>query len=156
MNWIKCKIYKAKDYLFSVIVKLLPDHNTIIKTKDTIQQKYYTCNFSGLLSSGHGQLSSYQTGPDLLAINSDASTVSDDASNINMLTMSIPGTPGQDYPILSEVPDSSFSCEGRVEGGYYADVESQCQPFHICANDGNQLVKFSFLCPNGTLFSQVI
>ena len=74
---------------------------------------------------------------------------------ITMLAMAVPGTPGQDYPILAEVPETSFSCDGRVEGGYYADVESQCQPFHICANDGTALVKFSFLCPNGTLFNQV-
>ena len=26
----------------------------------------------------------------------------------------------QDYPIYAEVPDTSFSCDGRVEGGYYA------------------------------------
>jgi syndecan 1 len=130
------------------------------------QLKFFPIAFAGLLSTCHGQLSVYQDGPDLLADSSsdDASTdysssddasTSDDASSINMLTMAVPGTPGQDYPIFSEVPDSDFSCEGRVEGGYYADVASQCQPFHICANDGNALQKFSFLCPNGTLFSQV-
>jgi hypothetical protein len=91
-----------------------------------------------------------------LAINSDLDQTTDDSSSINMLTMAIPGTPGQDYPILAEVPETDFSCEGRVEGGYYADVTSQCQPFHICASDGTSLVKYSFLCPNGTLFSQVI
>ena len=26
----------------------------------------------------------------------------------------------QDYPIYAQVPDTSFSCDGRVEGGYYA------------------------------------
>ena len=26
----------------------------------------------------------------------------------------IPGTPGLDYPILAEVPDTGFSCDGRV------------------------------------------
>ena len=110
---------------------------------------------AGLLSSCRGQLSSYQTGPDLLAINSDRDVASDDSSAISMLAMAVPGTPGQDYPILAEVPETAFSCEGRIEGGYYADVESQCQPFHICANDGSSLAKFSFLCPNGTLFNQV-
>jgi hypothetical protein len=122
-------------------------------------------------------LSSYQTGPDLLALysNNDEQAVSDvslshiieiqilfammklfqDAAAINMLTMAIPGVPGQDYPIFAEVPETSFSCEGRVEGGFYADVQSQCQPFHICGNDGESLKKFSFLCPNGTLFNQV-
>ena len=43
----------------------------------------------------------------------------------------------------------------QVEGGYYADVEGDCQPFHICAADGQGgLTKYSFLCPNGTLFNQ--
>ena len=26
----------------------------------------------------------------------------------------IPGTPGLDYPILAEVPETGFSCDGRV------------------------------------------
>lgn len=34
--------------------------------------------------------------------------------------------------------------------GYYADVEAQCQVFHICALN----TTFNFLCPNGTIFSQ--
>merc|ERR1712168_871695 len=72
-----------------------------------------------------------------------------------MLRMAVPGTPGEDYPILAEVPETSFSCDGRVEGGYYADVEAECQPFHICTGDSEGgLSKYSFLCPNGTLFNQ--
>ncbi|KAK4016535.1 hypothetical protein OUZ56_031492 [Daphnia magna] len=62
----------------------------------------------------------------------------------------IPGIAGRDYPILSKVGASSFSCNGRREGGYYADVESSCQVYHVCALDK----RFSFLCPNGTLFDQ--
>jgi len=68
---------------------------------------------------------------------------------------SIPGVPGEDYPIYSEVPESGFSCEGQVDGGYYADPEAECQAFHICTADGaGGLAKYSFLCPNGTLFNQ--
>merc|ERR1712038_2096592 len=68
---------------------------------------------------------------------------------------SIPGVPGEDYPIYSEVPESGFSCEGQVDGGYYADPEAECQVFHICTADGaGGLAKYSFLCPNGTLFNQ--
>merc|ERR1719206_1229819 len=72
-----------------------------------------------------------------------------------MLRMAVPGNPGEDYPIYAEVPDTSFTCEGRVEGGYYADTEAECQPFHVCSagRDGG-LAKNSFLCPNGTLFNQ--
>ena len=76
---------------------------------------------------------------------------------IDMLSMAVPGTPGEDYPILAKVPSTSFSCDGddRVHGGYYADVEADCQPFHICADLGAGVkYKYSFLCPNGTMFSQ--
>merc|ERR1712203_1242497 len=68
---------------------------------------------------------------------------------------SIPGGPGEDYPIYAEVPESGFSCEGQVDGGYYADPEAECQAFHICTADGaGGLAQYSFLCPNGTLFNQ--
>jgi len=67
----------------------------------------------------------------------------------------VPGVPGEDYPIYSEVPDTGFSCEGQVDGGYYADPEAECQVFHICTADGQGgLAKYSFLCPNGTVFNQ--
>jgi len=71
------------------------------------------------------------------------------------LAGNIPGVPGEDYPIYSEVPESGFSCDGQVDGGYYADPEAECQAFHICTADGaGGLAKYSFLCPNGTLFNQ--
>jgi len=71
------------------------------------------------------------------------------------LEETIPGVPGEDYPIYAEVPETSFSCDGQADGGYYADTEGECQPFHICSSDGNGgLTKYSFLCPNGTLFNQ--
>ena len=39
--------------------------------------------------------------------------------------------------------------------GYYADPEAKCQAFHICTADGQgSLAKYSFLCPNGTIFNQ--
>ena len=76
-------------------------------------------------------------------------------SGIDMLRMAVPGNPGEDYPIYAEVPETAFSCDGRVEGGYYADPEAECQPFHVCSADRDGgLAKNSFLCPNGTLFNQ--
>ena len=42
-----------------------------------------------------------------------------------------------------------------MAGGYYGDISTECQVFHICGNDGNGgLTKYSFLCPNGTIFQQ--
>lgn len=39
--------------------------------------------------------------------------------------------------------------------GYYADPSAECQVFHICSDDGTgNLLKYSFLCPNGTIFNQ--
>merc|ERR1719234_2444914 len=71
------------------------------------------------------------------------------------LEEAIPGVPGEDYPIFAEVPETSFFCDGQVDGGYYGDPEAECQAFHICAADGTGgLTKYSFLCPNGTLFNQ--
>jgi hypothetical protein len=75
--------------------------------------------------------------------------------NLAMLEKAVPGIPGEDYPIFAEVPESGFSCDGQVDGGYYADPEAQCQVFHICTADGQGgLAKYSFLCPNGTIFNQ--
>ena len=83
----------------------------------------------------------------------DANYASDAAGG--SLEETIPGTPGDDYPIFAEVPETSFVCDGQADGGYYADPEAECQAFHICANDGSAgLTKYSFLCPNGTLFQQ--
>jgi len=47
---------------------------------------------------------------------------------------------------------TSFQCSGQQWPGYYADMEANCQVFHICQADGRQ---DAFLCPNGTIFSQM-
>ena len=42
-----------------------------------------------------------------------------DAGNpeLDALAANIPGVPGEDYPIYSEVPESGFVCDGQVDGG---------------------------------------
>merc|ERR1712083_362635 len=80
---------------------------------------------------------------------------SDVADPLAMLQGAIPGVPGEDYPIYAEVPETASACDGQVDGGYYADGEAECQVFHICTADGaGGLAKYSFLCPNGTIFNQ--
>ena len=75
--------------------------------------------------------------------------------SLSGLAEAIPGEAGRDYPTLAEVPETSFSCSGQVEGGFYADPEAECQAFHICGGGGGaELTKYSFLCPNGSIFSQ--
>merc|ERR1711988_430001 len=86
----------------------------------------------------------------------DIDTAASDAADpLAMLQTAIPGVPGEDYPIYAEVPESGFTCDGQVDGGYYADPEAECQVFHICTADGaGGLAQYSFLCPNGTIFNQ--
>jgi len=70
-----------------------------------------------------------------------------------MMGGEIPGNAGVDYPIFDTVPETSFSCKDQKSGGYFADVdEGRCQVFHVCHDER----KFSFLCPNGTIFDQKV
>lgn len=75
-----------------------------------------------------------------------------DADTTPMLRMNVRGEPGQDYPILGEVPETGFKCAQQQYPGYYADVEARCQVFHVCQD--REQHQSSFLCPNGTIFSQ--
>merc|ERR1711892_985873 len=85
----------------------------------------------------------------------DSYAADDAADPLDALAANIPGVPGEDYPIYAEVPVSGFVFDGQVDGGYYADPEAECQAFHICTADGaGGLSKYSFLCPNGTIFNQ--
>merc|ERR1711934_1331771 len=96
----------------------------------------------------------YGASGDQAGYDADAAASDADAA-LAMLQGSIPGVPGEDYPILAEVPESGFTCDGQVDGGYYADPEAECQVFHICTADGaGGLAQYSFLCPNGTVFNQ--
>ncbi|XP_022195369.2 putative uncharacterized protein DDB_G0282133 [Nilaparvata lugens] len=49
-----------------------------------------------------------------------------------------------------DIPTTSFSCNDRSPG-YYADVQTGCQVYHMCSEGGTQ---FSYRCPNTTLFQQ--
>lgn len=65
---------------------------------------------------------------------------------------SMPGLPGVDYPIHWQVPKTNFDCRNYEQSGFYADVESDCQAYHSCHKGRGG--RHTFLCPNGTLFSQ--
>ncbi|XP_053682312.1 uncharacterized protein LOC128732900 [Sabethes cyaneus] len=69
------------------------------------------------------------------------------------LGKSIPGRPGTDYPILAAVPYTNFYCDEQDYPGFFADMETRCQGWHYCDIDGRQA---TFLCPNGTQFSQAV
>ncbi|XP_077293787.1 uncharacterized protein LOC143916523 [Arctopsyche grandis] len=70
------------------------------------------------------------------------------------IRLSVPGEPDRDYPTLNSVPRTAFSCSGK-NPGYYADPQTRCQVFRVCANTAPTGF-FSFLCPNGTLFNQEV
>ena len=36
---------------------------------------------------------------------------------LKMLMTNVPGSPGEDYPIYAEAPETAFTCEGQVPGG---------------------------------------
>ncbi|XP_053606016.1 uncharacterized protein LOC128672721 [Plodia interpunctella] len=62
-----------------------------------------------------------------------------------------PGVPGVDYPTLTTIPQTRFNCKTQRYKGFFADPETRCQVWHYCDLNGGQA---SFLCPNGTIFSQ--
>jgi len=80
-----------------------------------------------------------------------------DEDPLDQLRNTIPGEPGQDYPILASIENTEFDCQGKVFGGFYADPDTDCQGYHVCLQDpsnSNQQFPISFLCPNGTIFNQ--
>ena len=65
----------------------------------------------------------------LVALSLDLSS-GQDHEGLDWLIESVPGVPGEDYPIYAEVPDTGFTCDGQVEGGKYADPAAECQVHH--------------------------
>ncbi|XP_055330296.1 mucin-17-like [Paramacrobiotus metropolitanus] len=63
--------------------------------------------------------------------------------------------PGVSYPALAQIPATDFSCDKMNISGFFADTSnaSRCQVFHRCDING---LFTSYLCPNGTLFSQIL
>nr|QGT33394.1 cuticular protein 1-N [Microplitis mediator] len=47
----------------------------------------------------------------------------------------------------------TFSCENRIYG-YYADIDNECQVFHVCMPQNRGSRRWSFICPAETVFNQ--
>ncbi|XP_011695939.1 PREDICTED: uncharacterized protein LOC105454759 isoform X2 [Wasmannia auropunctata] len=62
------------------------------------------------------------------------------------------GKPNVDYPAYAIIPETKFSCKEQRYKGFFGDPATGCQVWHYCDLNGG---KSSFLCPNGTIFSQV-
>ncbi|BET00294.1 Chitin Hypothetical protein Peritrophin-A domain [Nesidiocoris tenuis] len=59
------------------------------------------------------------------------------------------------YLDFDNLPETNFSCKDKVIGGYYADVETGCQMFHVCTiGQKGEVTDIKFLCLNGTVFDQ--
>ncbi|XP_035455592.2 uncharacterized protein LOC118279864 [Spodoptera frugiperda] len=67
--------------------------------------------------------------------------------------------PANASSIRENITDT-FSCENRTYG-YYADVDNDCQVFHVCLpsqtpSGRNVTYRWSFICPNQTVFNQEV
>ncbi|XP_043067880.1 fibrous sheath CABYR-binding protein [Drosophila bipectinata] len=65
--------------------------------------------------------------------------------------------PSNATSIRADITDN-FSCANKSYG-YYADVENDCQIFHVClpvtyADGRENTFRWSFICPEDTIFSQ--
>lgn len=58
--------------------------------------------------------------------------------------------PGQDFPVISQIPQTNIDCASFKQPGFYADDSDQgrCQVFHRCDVNGELT---SYLCPNMTV-----
>ncbi|XP_013177441.1 PREDICTED: uncharacterized protein PF11_0207 [Papilio xuthus] len=67
--------------------------------------------------------------------------------------------PSNATSIRENITDT-FSCENRTYG-YYADVDNECQVFHVClpsqaVTGRNVTFRWSFICPAETVFNQEV
>merc|ERR1712029_1311384 len=130
---------------------------TIRTTKRNTSNMAKSCTTLLLFLLAQNVRSSYLPTPAPSGYSYSAPTRSDDLdlNPLARLALNIHGggTPGVDYPILSTVPDTGFSCNDYSYSGYFADTspQSRCQVFHMCHSDG---LHDAFLCPNGTIFNQ--
>ena len=67
-------------------------------------------------------LDQYIETSDKLASEATESEMTIEDMNLKMLMTSVPGVPGQDYPILTDIVsagDTGFSCQRKIVGGEY-------------------------------------
>jgi len=53
----------------------------------------------------------------------------DDTPDKYDIRNSVPGTPGEDYPVHGFIPKTSFECGGKTPG-FYSDPETRKWPCH--------------------------
>uniref|UniRef100_A0A1I8PQ48 Chitin-binding type-2 domain-containing protein n=1 Tax=Stomoxys calcitrans TaxID=35570 RepID=A0A1I8PQ48_STOCA len=88
---------------------------------------------------------------------STSTAAASEPSSAEMMIMSSLTLPSNATSIRSEITDN-FSCANKTYG-YYADVDNDCQIFHVClpvtyADGKENTFRWSFICPEETVFSQ--
>lgn len=57
--------------------------------------------------------------------------------------------------LFASVPPLNFTCDNKIAGGYYADVDTGCHIFHLCAPSNLQtLTDHPFCCHPELVFDQ--
>uniref|UniRef100_A0A182VUW0 Chitin-binding type-2 domain-containing protein n=1 Tax=Anopheles minimus TaxID=112268 RepID=A0A182VUW0_9DIPT len=114
-------------------------HRPEVERPDLVEPAYEHTNYTTVEPETYVDTDKYRAGPPML---------------INKIVSPGPNTgkPGIDYPALAEIPETSFKCKDQRYKGFFGDPETNCQVWHYCDLNGG---KASFLCPNGTIFSQV-
>ncbi|GFX43091.1 chitin-binding type-2 domain-containing protein [Trichonephila clavipes] len=57
--------------------------------------------------------------------------------------------------LFASVPPLNFTCENKTAGGYYADIDTGCHIFHLCAPSNLQtLTDHPFCCHPELVFDQ--
>ncbi|GIY30819.1 chitin-binding type-2 domain-containing protein [Caerostris darwini] len=57
--------------------------------------------------------------------------------------------------LFASVPPLNFTCENKIAGGYYADIDTGCHIFHLCAPSNLQsLTDHPFCCHPELVFDQ--
>uniref|UniRef100_A0A1A9ZWG7 Chitin-binding type-2 domain-containing protein n=1 Tax=Glossina pallidipes TaxID=7398 RepID=A0A1A9ZWG7_GLOPL len=84
-------------------------------------------------------------------------TSSAEVTTPDMMIISTLNLPSNATSIRADITDG-FSCRNRTYG-YYADVDNDCQIFHVClpvsyADGKESTFRWSFICPEETVFSQ--
>ncbi|XP_075163377.1 uncharacterized protein LOC142236012 [Haematobia irritans] len=88
---------------------------------------------------------------------SSGNAAAEDPSSAEIMIMSSLTLPSNATSIRSDITDN-FSCANKTYG-YYADVDNDCQIFHVClpvtyADGKENTFRWSFICPEETVFSQ--
>ncbi|XP_066590161.1 uncharacterized protein [Prorops nasuta] len=145
----------------------IPNYNVnTLNNEKTIE--YYTPYIQDISEESKEPAKGSYRPPDIstehgYAITEDLSEdiLNDDRYSFPLTTEAIPpslkygatrGKPNVDYPAYATIPQTDFSCKAQRYKGFFGDPATGCQVWHYCDLNGG---KASFLCPNGTIFSQV-